>query len=34
VQAKFRDTTHQVVLWLPEYKTGNIIDPYQDAKNK
>jgi branched-chain amino acid transport system substrate-binding protein len=30
--AQFRDTTHQVILWPPEYKTGNIIYPYQDAK--
>jgi branched-chain amino acid transport system substrate-binding protein len=32
--AQFRDTTHQVILWPPEYKTGNIIYPYQDAKKK
>jgi len=27
--AQFRDTAHQVILWPPEYKTGNIIYPYQ-----
>ena len=32
--AQFRDTTHQVILWPAEYKTGNIIYPYQDAKKK
>jgi len=32
--AQFCDTTHQVILWPPEYKTGNIIYPYQDAKKK
>ena len=32
--AQFRDTAHQVILWPPEYKTGNIIYPYQDAKKK
>ena len=30
--AQFRDTTHQVILWPAEYKTGNIIFPYRDAK--
>jgi branched-chain amino acid transport system substrate-binding protein len=32
--AQFRDTAHQVILWPPEYKTGNVIHPYQDAKKK
>jgi len=32
--AQFRDTTHQVILWPPEYKTGSIIYPYQDAKKQ
>jgi len=29
---QFRDGTHQVILWPSEYKTGNIIYPYEDAK--
>jgi branched-chain amino acid transport system substrate-binding protein len=32
--AQFRDTTHQVILWPPEFKTGEIIYPYSDAKKK
>ena len=32
--AQFRDTAHQVILWPPEYKTGNVIYPYRDAKKK
>jgi branched-chain amino acid transport system substrate-binding protein len=32
--AQFRDSAHQVILWPAEYKTGNIIYPYQDAKKK
>jgi branched-chain amino acid transport system substrate-binding protein len=32
--AQFRDTTHQVILWPTEYKTGDIIYPYQNAKKK
>jgi hypothetical protein len=28
------DTTHQVVLWPQEYKTGSVIYPYQDAKKQ
>ncbi len=31
---QFRDTTHQVIVWPAEYKTGNVIYPYQDAKKK
>ena len=31
---QFRDTTHQVIVWPSEYKTGNLIYPYQDAKKK
>jgi hypothetical protein len=30
--AQFRDTAHQVILWPAEFKTGNIIYPYEDAK--
>jgi branched-chain amino acid transport system substrate-binding protein len=30
--AQFRDTTHQVILWPAEYKTGTIIYPYQNAR--
>ena len=30
--AQFRDTKHQVILWPAEYKTGNIIYPYQNAR--
>ncbi len=28
----FRDTTHEVVVWPNEYKTGNLIYPYTEAK--
>jgi branched-chain amino acid transport system substrate-binding protein len=28
----FRDTTHEVVVWPDEYKTGNLIYPYSEAK--
>jgi branched-chain amino acid transport system substrate-binding protein len=28
----FRDTTHEVVVWPNEYKTGNLIYPYSEAK--
>jgi branched-chain amino acid transport system substrate-binding protein len=31
---QFRDTTHQVIVWPAEFKTGNLIYPYQDAKKK
>ena len=31
---QFRDTKHQVIVWPAEYKTGNMIYPYQDAKKK
>ena len=31
---QFRDTTHQVIVWPAEYKTGNLVYPYQDAKKK
>jgi branched-chain amino acid transport system substrate-binding protein len=30
--AQFRDTAHQVILWPAEFKTGNIIYPYEAAK--
>jgi branched-chain amino acid transport system substrate-binding protein len=29
---QFRDTTHEVVVWPNDYKTGNMIYPYGDAK--
>jgi branched-chain amino acid transport system substrate-binding protein len=29
---QFRDYTHEVVVWPNEYKTGNMIYPYTDAK--
>jgi branched-chain amino acid transport system substrate-binding protein len=29
---QFKDTTHEVVIWPNEYKTGNLIYPYADAK--
>ena len=29
---QFRDTTQEVILWPEEYKTGNLIYPYGDAK--
>jgi branched-chain amino acid transport system substrate-binding protein len=32
--AQFRDTTRQVILWPTQYKTGDVIYPYQDAKKK
>jgi branched-chain amino acid transport system substrate-binding protein len=32
--AQFRDTDRQVILWPAEYKTGNIIYPYSDARKK
>jgi branched-chain amino acid transport system substrate-binding protein len=28
----FRDTTHEVVVWPDQYKTGNLIYPYSEAK--
>jgi branched-chain amino acid transport system substrate-binding protein len=31
---QFRDTTHQIILWPPQYKTGEMIYPYDKAKNK
>jgi branched-chain amino acid transport system substrate-binding protein len=31
---QFRDTSKQVILWPAEYKTGNIVYPYADAKKK
>jgi branched-chain amino acid transport system substrate-binding protein len=30
----FRDTSHEVVVWPDEYKTGNFIYPYADAKKQ
>jgi branched-chain amino acid transport system substrate-binding protein len=32
--AQFRDTKHQVIVWPDQYKTGEVIYPYQDAKKK
>jgi branched-chain amino acid transport system substrate-binding protein len=29
---EFKDTTHEVVVWPDEYKSGNMIYPYADAK--
>ena len=29
---QFRDSTHQIIAWPPEYKTGDMIYPYEDAK--
>jgi branched-chain amino acid transport system substrate-binding protein len=29
---EFKDTTHEVVVWPNEYKSGNLIYPYADAK--
>jgi branched-chain amino acid transport system substrate-binding protein len=31
---QFRDTAHQVILWPAEYKTGNLIYPYEKARQK
>jgi len=31
---QFRDTSKQVILWPAEYKTGNIVYPYAEAKKK
>ncbi len=31
---QFRDATHQVILWPPEYKTGNMDYPYEAAKKQ
>jgi branched-chain amino acid transport system substrate-binding protein len=31
---QFRDTSHQVILWPAEYKTGDMIYPYNAAKKK
>ncbi len=28
----FKDTTHEVVVWPDQYKTGNFIYPYSEAK--
>jgi branched-chain amino acid transport system substrate-binding protein len=30
---QFKDMTRQVILWPPEYKSGEMIYPYNDAKN-
>ena len=31
---QFKDTTHEVIVWPNEYKTGNMIYPYADAKKQ
>src|SRR3984885_14475372 len=31
---QFRDTTHEVIVWPNEYKTGTVIYPYADAKKQ
>ena len=31
---QFQDTTHEVIVWPNEYKTGNLIYPYADAKKQ
>jgi branched-chain amino acid transport system substrate-binding protein len=30
--AQFTDMRHEVIVWPPEYKTGNLIYPYTDAR--
>ena len=30
---QFKDTTHEVVIWPNEYKSGDMIYPYSKAKN-
>ena len=29
---QFKDTSHEVVVWPDQYKSGNMIYPYADAK--
>ena len=29
---QFKDTTHEVIVWPNEYKAGDLIYPYADAK--
>jgi len=31
---QFKDTTHDVILWPPQYKTGDLIYPYTKAQTK
>ena len=31
---QFRDTTHEVVVWPKEYKSGDMIYPYAEARNR
>ena len=31
---QFKDTAHEVIVWPSEYKTGNLIYPYADAKKQ
>ena len=30
---QFKDTTHEVIVWPNDYKTGNMIYPYTDAED-
>jgi hypothetical protein len=32
--AQFRDTKHQVIVWPNEFKTGDLVYPYPEAKKK
>ena len=32
--AQFKDMRRQVIVWPPEYKSGELIYPYADAKNR
>jgi hypothetical protein len=29
---QFKDTTHEVIVWPDQYKSGNMIYPYATAK--
>ena len=31
---QFRDTTHEVVVWPKEYKSGDMIYPYVEARDR
>jgi branched-chain amino acid transport system substrate-binding protein len=31
---QFKDTTHELVIWPKQYKSGNMIYPYAKAKNQ
>jgi branched-chain amino acid transport system substrate-binding protein len=32
--AQFRDSSHQVILWPSDYRTGNIIYPYERGEEE